>query len=266
MKKYIARYALIGLFLLFATNLWAVPPSSSFTYLTGSIISPSEVQQNETNLYNYLSTGVDTYADSTIVSADITDGTIVNADISGSAAITYGKLSLGSSLLTGDITDGTIVNADISSSAAIDKSKVALSGVVLPSGALFYMITGSCPAGTTDVTSTYSGKFVRFNATQGSTGGADTVTISEANLPSHTHAAGTLAVDSESAHTHAALGSAAAGTGAGFANSTATSTSVTTQAGSAHGHTISGSAGATGSGTATTITNPYVTAKACQVD
>ncbi len=83
----------------------------------------------------------------------------------------------------------------------------ASSGMTLPSGAVFMMITGSCPSGTTDVSATYSNKFIRINATAGSTGGADTHThaagsytspttgstaITEANLPSHTHAAGTL--------------------------------------------------------------------------
>ena len=49
-----------------------------------------------------------------IKSLGITDGTIVNADINSSAAITYSKLSLGTS----------IVNADISASAAIDSTKL----------------------------------------------------------------------------------------------------------------------------------------------
>ena len=56
-------------------------------------------------------------ADSIITSAKIVDGTIANADINSSAAITYSKLSLGTS----------IVNADISASAAIASTK--LSGV-----------------------------------------------------------------------------------------------------------------------------------------
>ena len=116
---------LLFLFLLLPSLVFAAAPSSTYTFQTGQTIQASEVQQETTNIYRYLQAGVDTYADGTIVSADITDGTIVNADISGSAAITYGKLSLGSSLLTGDITDGTIVNADISSSAAIALSKLA---------------------------------------------------------------------------------------------------------------------------------------------
>ena len=77
----------------------------------------------------------------------------------------------------------------------------SISGIRLPSGAIFYMITGSCPTGSTDVTTTYSDKFLRVGSSQGTTGGANT----------HTHAAGTYAGPS---HTHTftpAWASAAAG-------------------------------------------------------
>jgi len=151
-------------------------------------------------------------------------------------------------------------------------------GLALPSGAVFFMLTGSCPSGTTDVTSTYSDKFLRINATQGSTGGSDTVTITEANLPSHTHAVGTLAAANESAHTHppkfqssaVAGGNSWIGIGTITSSNDGAGTTITTQgsigAGTAHTHTLSGSTGAIGSGTAATITNPYVTCKMCQVD
>ncbi len=115
-KHIINRYTLIGLFLLFTTNLWAAPPARVYTYTTGEIIAPDKVTNNEDVIFSYLTTGVDTYV----------DGSIINADISGSAAITYGKLSLGSSILTGDIKDGEIVNGDISSSAAIGYSKLSI--------------------------------------------------------------------------------------------------------------------------------------------
>ncbi len=239
------KLLMLFLILLLPSLLFASPPSSSFTYSVGSIISPSEVQQNETNLYNYLTTGVDTFA----------DGSIVNADISGSAAITYGKLSLGSSILSIDIKDGEITNADISSSAAIVDTKLAQittankvsstaisGGVVLPSGALFYMITGSCPSGTTDVTATYSDKFIRINATQGSTGGSDTdsITLTTTELPAHTHTVATVNSFGE--------GTSAVTTSTNAPNATFTTSSA-------------------GSGSAFTVdTVPaYVTCKMCQV-
>ncbi len=142
---------LLSFIFLFQTIVESSPPSSSYTFLTGQTIQPNEVQQETTNIYNYLTQGVDTFADGSIVNADISgsagitygklslgssilssdikDGEIVNADISSSAAIGYSKLSLGSSLLTGDIKDGEIVNADISSSAAIVASKLTLTGI-----------------------------------------------------------------------------------------------------------------------------------------
>jgi len=119
--------------------------------------------------------------------------------------------------------------------------------------------------GWTDVSATYANKFMRISATPLSTGGADTHshTIAEANLPSHTHAVGTLAVGNESAHTHNQLlaGSLAyksdTSSYPGFTNAgnKGNSNLEITGVGSAHTHTLSGSTGAIGSGTAMTADN-----------
>ena len=61
--------------------------------------------------------------------------------------------------------------------------------ITLPTGAVFMMITGACPAGSSNITATYSDRFPRINATPASTGGVDT----------HTHAVGSYAGPS---HTH----------------------------------------------------------------
>lgn len=134
MKKFI--FSLI-LFLLFLGNSEGSPPNRAYTYTAGKIISPTEVSENEDVIFSYLTTGVDTYADSSIYNADINSaaaitysklnltGSILNADISSSAAIVYSKLSLGESILSTDIKDGEIVNADINASAAIVDSKLA---------------------------------------------------------------------------------------------------------------------------------------------
>lgn len=93
--------------------------------------------------------------------------------------------------------------------------------------------------------------------TLGATGGGETHTLTEGQLPSHTHAAGTLATASGGAHVHSidftgntshdtsGGGSVASG---GSANETITA--FDTQSGGAHTHTITGSTGAVGSGTA----------------
>jgi len=69
-------------------------------------------------------------------------------------------------------------------------------GVVMPDGALIFMLGGSCPPGTTDITATHSDRFVRINATGGSTGGANTHdhgsttgshTLITSEIPAHVH-------------------------------------------------------------------------------
>jgi microcystin-dependent protein len=87
--------------------------------------------------------------------------------------------------------------------------------------------------------------------TNGASGGADTVTLAEANLPSHTHSF-SATTSSDGAHTHTyATGSAsptqnlAAGSNFRFDGNTGT-----TGSSGSHTHTVSGTTGGTGSGTA----------------
>jgi microcystin-dependent protein len=86
--------------------------------------------------------------------------------------------------------------------------------------------------------------------TNGASGGAETVTLVEANLPSHTHAAGTLATVSEGDHNHTYTltttggginGIASLGNGQQTANTSTTGT---------HTHAIFGSTASVGSDTA----------------
>ena len=302
------KLSLILSLVLMPSMCLASPPSSSYTYTTGEEIKANEVQTNENNIYSYLLGGVDTYADGSIVNADISAGAGIigsKLDLSTPGAIgatsastgAFTTLSASGATTIGDAAADTLhINAntltfegvtanDFETTLTItdptaDRTTTLpnANSVTLPSGAVFFMLTGSCPAGTTDVTSTYSDKFLRINATQGSTGGSDTVTITEANLPSHTHAVGTLAAANESAHTHppkfqssaVAGGNSWIGIGTITSSNDGAGTTITTQgsigAGTAHTHTLSGSTGAIGSGTAATITNPYVTCKMCQVD
>ncbi len=114
-------------------------------------------------------------------------------------------------------------------------------GILMPSGSVFFMFSGSCPTGTTDVTSTYSDKFIRINTTPLATGGADTHshTLVEANLPPHHH---TTAVGG--------------GAGTGYPMSTVGDAGTTLNTSTV------------GSGTAFTGDNvpAFVTATLCQVD
>lgn len=100
------------------------------------------------------------------------------------------------------------------------------------------------------------GSVISNQTTNGSSGGAETVTLAEANLPAHTHSAGTLATASDGAHTHTFTYNTSL-----IAANNVTSpvsdiqtngggTTVTTTSNGAHTHTISGSTGSIGSGTA----------------
>ncbi len=100
------------------------------------------------------------------------------------------------------------------------------------------------------------------------TGGAKTVALAAANLPSHSHtlSSGTVTIAEAAAHTHqAASGTYKVGSGNGsnykyFTNG-GTTGPATTQEGGAHTHTatLSGSTGAIGSGTAHSNVQPYIT-------
>lgn len=130
--------------------------------------------------------------------------------------------------------------------------------------------------------------------TGGSTGGAATKTLTSTELPSHSHAVGTLANAAEASHTHgvgtyaeAAAGThthsigrdkdGATGTGEYILHSTGTSgasqifsgqltsdgshshtLSGSSGAGASHNHTISGSTASTGTGSAFNILPPYL--------
>lgn len=111
----------------------------------------------------------------------------------------------------------------------------------------------------------------------GATGGANTKTIAEANLPSHTHAAGTLATSSTGSHSHGGVTGttqvttgqgSGGGSNAGYVTSVSISASIsaannvthdhTISADGTHSHTMSGSTGAIGSGTALDVTNAHL--------
>lgn len=104
-------------------------------------------------------------------------------------------------------------------------------------------------------------KTVRGSNSLGKSGGSDTVTLSTANMPAHTHGAGSLTVSSAGEHTHDCnyySGAQVSGQGVSVNNKSGGVSSTIVKSAGAHTHTISGSTASTGSGSAVTITNPYV--------
>ena len=129
-------------------------------------------------------------------------------------------------------------------------------GMTLPSGSVFFMASGSCPTGTTDVSSTYANKYVKISATQltssgvALTGTSDgtTLTSAQSGLPAHTHLMG------------GGFGRYDGDSGGGMSNqiaNDATAANTAANAAEAHNHTIS---------SATTLEPSSITMKCCQVD
>ena len=104
-------------------------------------------------------------------------------------------------------------------------------------------------------------KTVRGSNSLGKTGGADTVTLTTANMPAHTHGGGSLSAASAGEHTHTVYTNYYATGSQSYIKASggvAVSGGMNTSSAGAHTHTVSGSTSSVGSGSAVTITNPYV--------
>lgn len=205
--------------------LLGAAPVRDNTYQTGDTILPNENMANEDAIFTYLQAGVDTYAASSVTTAALQDSSVTSAKIA----------------------DGTITTADLAFTLT--------SGNILPSGAIFFMLTGSCPGWTTDVTATYSGYFVKINATQGTLSGSTT----------HTHSAGSF---TGTAHTHSVpyTGWSNADATAG-GSSLSTGKAETERVTNANNTSGSGGGGAiSGTSSSTDHTPLNVTMIACRVD
>jgi len=109
-----------------------------------------------------------------------------------------------------------------------------------------------------------------FN-TLGGTGGAETHTITTAQLPSHNHDVGTLATASGGSHSHTLMPYSASDVKGTSCSSSCddrvmynsdgrlmTNGGRTTSSDGSHSHTVSGSTASTGSGSAMPIVQPYI--------
>ncbi len=150
----------------------------------------------------------------------------------------------------------------------------SIAGSVYPVGSIYMSVTDTNPSayfggtwvawGSGRVPVGVNASDTNFGTVE-KTGGASTVTLTTAQMPSHSHAKGTLAADSGGAHKHK-LNLSKTTWGASSGNKVVVdSTDYTamdnknTASGGAHEHTISGSTAAAGSGNAHSNLQPYIT-------
>lgn len=113
------------IFLLLTINCFASAPTRPNSYVSGTTIDPVAVTLNETTLYSYLQSGVDTFA----------TGSIANSSISNTAGITYGKLNLSGGIVPGDF------------NTSLTASVYQLENLLIPGGGTFNL--GSAVNGNT---------------------------------------------------------------------------------------------------------------------
>ncbi len=193
---------------------------------------------------------------------DSIDSTLHNA-LTGAAAITP-NLTAGSWKVSGTAVTASAAEINL---LAGQTSLVPSGVIVMWSGQTSAIPTGWVLCDGSNSTPNLTDKFIMGAGASNelSTGGTNSLTIAEGNLPSHTHSSGSLAAASAGAHTHSVTDpghshtinqgdSGGGGDGWDGSGSNATTNSATTgisiASGGAHAHTVSGITGATGSGNA----------------
>ena len=151
----------------------------------------------------------------------------------------------------------------------------SIAGSVYPVGSIYMSVTNTNPSayfggtwvawGSGRVPVGVNASDTNFSTVE-KTGGASTVTLTAAQMPSHSHAKGTLVADSGGSHKHN-LNLTKSGWGVDNASNkvivdsttyTALTNKATASAG-AHEHTISGSTASAGNGNAHSNLQPYIT-------
>ena len=260
----------LGLMMILTTDVFALNLTRVKTWSSGDILTETDLNAEFDNILNHSISNADIASDAAIPGSKL--NLAVPGAIGGTTPAAGAFTTLSS---TGDTTignaaaDSLTINANTIAfeGATADDYETTLtitdptadrvltipnaSSVTLPSGAVFFMITGACPAGTTDVSATYSNKFIKVNATAGTASGAvltgtsDSHVLGITEIPAHHHA-----ISSDNAG--AGGGSDARPVGTGYSVNTGD-----TGGGLGHTHTFSA---------ATTLEPSSVTCILCQVN
>ena len=164
-----------------------------------------------------------------------------------------------------DTIDTNLKRVDDNATRA-DNHRVPTGGIIIWSGSAAAIPTGWLLCDGTSGTPNLRDRFVvgaGFTYAVGATGGAATVTLTTAQVPSHTHEF-SATTDTQGAHTHTVSFDTRASTATitlntvSSTNAAAVSTvSATTSSAGAHSHGISGTTGSAGSGSAHENLPPY---------
>lgn len=248
------------------TTLSLAAYSFSSTYIIGGSLSNQAAYDIRVTLVDYFG---ETYAYTDISTADV----IMSVRSTG-MGLAIGKVSEENKFEVGW---ASRFHEDVQFDGSVQFSSTAwLLDIVYPIGSI--RMTTSTTGATTFMGGTWvlwgSGRVPvgvntgdsNFNTVE-KTGGASTVALSVANLPSHAHSvSGSVSIGAEASHTHrASSGAYKVGSGSGssyyYMTNNGSTNGQTTGAGSSHSHSasFSGSGGYVGSGSAHSNLQPYIT-------
>jgi len=214
---------------------------------------------------------------------DVVD--VLNGNTASTPDLTAGSWKVGGTAVTSNAADLNILSG--AAAAGVTSTEVGyLDGVTsniqtqlnnisaVPTGAIILWSgsTASIPSGWVLCNGSNSTPDLRDRFVVGAgstyavdaTGGSSTVSLTQANLPSHTHGVGTIATSSSGSHSHnfnVTVKQSGGSGGTAFDNKLSrnegSSSEVTIGSAGAHTHTMSGSTAATGGGTAHENRPPY---------
>ena len=247
----------IFMFLLFAMNVYALNLSRVKTW-GNEVLTATDLNAEFDNIINHAIVNADVSATAAIVGSklDLSIPGAIGGTTPGAGTFTTltsnGNTTIGDAAAdtehhnantityegaTADDFETTITITDPTADRTITIPNA--SGVLLPTGAVFNMISGSCPPGTTDVSATYSNKYVKINATAGTssalalTGATASHTLTTAEIAAHTHTvtnssgpSGTDAIAWATGNLQAAVATSSTGGGGGHTHDITTATTL----------------------------------------